>query len=299
MMNLNAIRYVICQEEVAPTTNQEHWQGYVQFKVKQRLAQVKTILNCNWAHLEKKARKSSVDDNITYCSKDETRKPGTAPFVYGKAEGQGSRNDLVDINEEAKKGTSRKQIIDKFPSQYIRYHGGIDKVIAINSKPRTTAPDTVAVYWGETGLGKSRRALWEAKSKLTADQRQEWWEYIYYKGPGKWWDGYEGQPCVIIDDYDNRDPDLNRNYMLKLTDRYPFKVEVKNSTRWFNSPHIWITTNDYCGGRDTFGFGPAFERRIKEKLEFTEEWVPPREWEEYDQEIGSLEQDVNWEEELI
>lgn len=274
------VRYVICQQELSPSTKKLHWQGYIQFLRNKRMGAVKTVLGVSSVHLE--SAKGTPDDNETYCSKAETRAPGTETFRWGKmCGGQGKRTDMVNLALDIKSGFSEKEIGDKYPSQYMRYHNGINKLIQLNSNPRHTMPECF-VYWGETGTGKSRRSLWEAKSKMTPSQRLVWWQHVYYKGPGKWWDGYVGQTCVIIDDYDSRDAYLNKNYMLKLIDRYPFRVETKGSSCWFNSPFVWFTTNDYCGDENPFNFGPAFARRIKEKLEFKKEdnWKPPFEWED-------------------
>lgn len=46
----------------------------------------------------------------------------------------------------------------------------------------------------------------------------------YTKIPGKWWDGYKYGQSVIFDDFNHDDFALQ--YILNLTDHYPFSVEV-------------------------------------------------------------------------
>jgi len=74
------ITYLITQAETSPSTNQEHWQGYVEFERKQRINAVKEALYCDWAHLE--TRKGTQDQARAYCRKAETSIPDTQ-YEYG------------------------------------------------------------------------------------------------------------------------------------------------------------------------------------------------------------------------
>ena len=58
---------------------------------------------------------------------------------------------------------------------------------------------------------------------------------------GKWWEGYDAQEYVIIDDM--RGDFLKFHQLLKLLDRYPYRVETKGSTRQFLATHIFITSS--------------------------------------------------------
>jgi hypothetical protein len=58
-------------------------------------------------------------------------------------------------------------------------------------------------------------------------------------GSTKWWDGYVGQPYVIIDDYR---PDLcTFSNLLQLFDRYPMRVEFKGGSCQFVAKYIFVT----------------------------------------------------------
>lgn len=59
-------------------------------------------------------------------------------------------------------------------------------------------------------------------------------------GTNKWWDGYEQQECVIVDDY-RRDL-CTFAELLRLFDRYPMRVECKGASVEFYSKVIIITT---------------------------------------------------------
>lgn len=89
----------------------------------------------------------------------------------------------------------------------------------------------MSYFYGEPGSGKSRRALAEATAAGGG---------IYYKPRGEWWDGYEQQENIIIDDFYGW---IKYDEMLKICDRYPYRVPVKFGFEIFNSKRIWITSN--------------------------------------------------------
>ena len=71
----------------------------------------------------------------------------------------------------------------------------------------------VRVYVGPTGVGKSRRAWDEAGFDA------------YPKDPNtKFWDGYQGQPHVVMDEFRGK---IDISNILRWTDQYPVSVETK------------------------------------------------------------------------
>jgi len=88
---------------------------------------------------------------------------------------------------------------------------------------------TVKVFWGPTGTGKTRRA-WELGG-LDA----------YPKIPStKFWDGYQGQKSVIIDEFRG---DIGISNLLRWFDRYPVLVEIKGSSTVLCAELIIVTSN--------------------------------------------------------
>ena len=84
-------------------------------------------------------------------------------------------------------------------------------------------------YYGATGVGKSRAARDENPDH-------------YLKGPTKWFDGYDGQEAIIIEDIDPSHQYLG--YHLKIwADRYPFAAEVKGSSMCIRPKKIVVTSN--------------------------------------------------------
>ena len=79
--------------------------------------------------------------------------------------------------------------------------------------------------WGPAGIGKSRKA-------------RTYGSPVYNKGINKWWDGYNGEPVVIIDDLPAQKAEILVDQLKKWLDRYVLPVEVKTST-------ITISPKDY------------------------------------------------------
>lgn len=83
-------------------------------------------------------------------------------------------------------------------------------------------------FWicGCPGSGKSELARAFAE-KISGNNY-----FIHQPGSLKWWDGYDGQSVVIINDLRRGDVFAagGFNYLLNITDRYDVRVEVKGST---------------------------------------------------------------------
>ena len=77
-------------------------------------------------------------------------------------------------------------------------------------------------FYVKTGSGKTRTAFEEFPK-------------IYTPLSYKWWEGYEGQTEVLIDDF--RKDWCKFHELLKLLDRYPFKVEAKGSHHQLMATH--------------------------------------------------------------
>lgn len=121
------------------------------------------------------------------------------------------------------------QLAEEFPSIILRYGNGVQRLRGLYRPERTTVPE-IWTLWGKTGTGKTRR-VWEF-----ADVEQLWVH------PGdKWFDGYDGQPAVLFDDFDGSWFKLS--YLLKLLDRYPMPVPVKGNHTWWRPKTIYITSN--------------------------------------------------------
>lgn len=85
----------------------------------------------------------------------------------------------------------------------------------------------VIVLYGSTGTGKTL-AAWSAYPDL------------YSKPDGTWWDGYDGQEVVLLDDYDGHIP---LPTLLKWLDRYSLQLPIKGGFTAARYTTVIITCN--------------------------------------------------------
>lgn len=107
-----------------------------------------------------------------------------------------------------------------------------EKILTYREKQRASSPE-VLWYWGATGTGKSRAAAADAA------ERGHGLDDVFWHPGGKWWDGYDRQAVVILDDF--RPGNWKFAYLLRVLDRYPMRVEVKGGFRQLDSPLIIIS----------------------------------------------------------
>lgn len=164
--------------------------------------------------------KGSVEDNINYCSKEDT-----SPFVVGTPPKPGKRNDIDNLVDMMRQGKTVVDLIrdDELSiSPIIRYPKGFSMVSNTLHRPKRTHPPTVIWVFGSTGTSKTRSVCELAES---------YGEYWMSAGDLRWFDGYIGQPTVIFDDFRTRHTKFD--ILLRLLDRYPFRVEFKGGfTDW-------------------------------------------------------------------
>lgn len=218
--------YMVFQYEKCPKTEKIHLQGYIEFDTPHRLKRAKELIGSNTIHLEK--RKGTRDQARNYCMKTDTRIAG--PFELGiwSNKSQGKRNDLEEVADAIKTGADYKTIFEINPGACIRYGKGIDRAIAAFEK-NEFIDKHVEVYWGPTHTGKSY-AAWELCGL------QSTWS----KPKGQWFDGYEGQENVIIDEFMG---DIEIGLLLQMLDRYPLRVQTKGGFRNWKPKRIIITSN--------------------------------------------------------
>lgn len=135
----------------------------------------------------------------------------------------------------------------------------------LENTKRLEAPK-VRWFYGETGTGKTREAVRIGEETYKGD-------YWISNQNGQWFDGYEGQKLVIIDDIRANTWDFSQ--ILRITDRYAFRVPVKGSFKRWLPDEIIITApgrpediySNHATGESFDGI-EQLQRRITEIREF-------------------------------
>lgn len=224
-----SMQYMCGQLETAPSTGRLHIQGYVYYKSTIRLSTIRTMCEHSFGVFPHASiSRGTPEQNRDYCSKKESA-VAESFREHGNCPRQGRRVDLAAVASEIAAGTDMSTIAACFPTQYIRYHNGFQALMNITMiKPRT--PDNpISVQWwfGPTGLGKSKDAF-------------QHYPNSYIKMNCKWWDGYQGQSTVIMDDY--RPGMCLFSELLRILDRYPHRVEAKGTSMPLSATSFVITT---------------------------------------------------------
>lgn len=219
--------YAIGGWEVCPTTGRDHLQGYVQFLKRRRLTELKRLPNGLGVHWE--PAKGDEQQNIDYCSKGgDTIVFGDEPRVING--GKREQQRWADTLKYAKAG--QFELID--PQLQITQCKNLEFIRQkYLPKPDNLNHNTRHIWiYGPSGSGKSynARALFEQK--------------FYDKSQNKWWDHYNGEENVLIDDLEQENGRALIAHLKRWLDIYPFVAEVKQGVcKNLRPENVIITSN--------------------------------------------------------
>lgn len=241
--------FAVAGWEVCPSTGRTHLQGYVQFIGKHRLSELRRYPNGDTVHWE--VARGTEEENFDYCTKegnfiihgDEPRR------VHGGMRERKRWNDAL-----AHIKTGRLELID--PQIQITQCRNLDFLVKkYKQRPDDLDPSTRHTWiWGPTGTGKSRAAR-----EIMADNT---W---YDKSQNKWWDHYEGEHYVLIDDLEKEMGKALVVHLKRWLDIYPFVGESKGGLdKHIRPQHIIITSNfhpaDIWGEEEEAWLNPILRR---------------------------------------
>jgi len=230
--DITCVTYLIYQEEMAPETKKKHWQGYAEFKSPVRIAQLKKVLTDTTLHAEK--RLGTRTQAREYCMKKESAVGVPMEFGTWKEdrEGQGRRSDLEAVHEDVKKGASLQTIVENHYPTFVRYHRGIERanLLLAESKIPTWRDVKVWTFIGPPGCGKTRKVY----------EGQYGSVYALLGCSPLWFDGYQGQECLLIDDFDGS---MDYRTLLRVLDGHKMQVPIKGGSVWAQWKNVCITSN--------------------------------------------------------
>lgn len=226
----------------------EHLQGYVFLKRKTTLAGLKKVLSR--AHLE--IARGNHEQASDYCKKDgDFTEIGERPSDDNGEVGKRSEKSRWDTAKALAMEGRVEEIDSKL---YIQYYATFKRIAKDHMQMFPDLDGKLLHEWwyGEPGVGKSRKAHSEFPG-------------AYRKPLNKWWDGYEEEAVVIIDEVEKESKMFGHLFKI-WGDRYSFIGETKGSARPIRPEKIIIISNYsiqevFCEDRT---LQKAIERRYKQ-----------------------------------
>lgn len=209
-----------------------HIQGYVYFRNPRFFNAVRMIIK-NWcgvyAHLA--IARGTAQQNKEYCSKEESRIPGTTPQEHGvmpKEKGKGGY-DILGAWKKFKEEGITEDLMQEFPNETTQYGRRFmeiqEQISGAHWKHRTGYHQKqVIVLWGDSRTGKTREAIEHGAIKAKYASRYTWGHY-------------RGEPVVCFDEFNGQIP---IEEILELTDGYATTVQIP-----FMGNKPWIPNTIY------------------------------------------------------
>lgn len=232
-------RYLVYQLELGESGT-PHLQGYIEFTRPWRFNRVKNLIS-DRCHLE--PRRGTRTEARDYCMKEDTRISG--PVELGRWIEDCQRCDVEEYYSHVRLLATNLELMELDPIKFGSYCKATHRVRAETMKAiqfrrwNAGKKPFVCCIWGATGTGKSRAPLDKYGPEKCC---------IPPSGDGSegsiWWDNYEGQPVIILDDfYGGR---MRPDYLLRQCD-YPkgCPVQIKTGITYLIPQVIIFTSNTH------------------------------------------------------
>lgn len=264
------LRFATGQLERGEENGRLHLHVYLEFSSGVRHTVVRRLVGAPCDH---QGARGTRQQAIDYVTKEDTREEG--PFVIGEAPAQGARTDLQEVKRLVDQGSTELELWEECFDTMARNHRAIQRYAFLKQlrSADTRPPPRVVVYWGDPGLGKSRRCRYEA----AANGRSLFAPDLPGRGEGRWFDGYEPSDDIVLEDYNGEYP---LSFFKRILDRYPMQLPVKGSFTCLPNREltIYITSNhspDDWYPEATAVDRAALRRRFTSVCHHLAPWTPP------------------------
>nr|WAE42641.1 MAG: replication associated protein [Cressdnaviricota sp.] len=210
-----------------------HYQGFVRFRSSVTFSRIRSSLTR--AHVER--QKGTSEQASDYCKKEED-------FVeFGKlpeptnADSKSRWRNVLRLAKEGK----MDELEETEPYIFLMNK---NKLLSHRVLPNVSILPVLEHEWwyGESRTGKSKK-LWED------------YPIHYAKSLNKWWDGYDSQEVVAIEEMNPDSGKFLANFLKIWADRYPFAPEIKGGKLHLIRPKKIIVLSNYT-------IEECFERRL-------------------------------------
>lgn len=196
-----------------------HLQGHIGFSAPRRMSAVRALFAGRNPHLEP-AR--DVEASIRYC-----RKSGDVAIDIDKRS-PGRRTDIERLICALDEG-GLMQARQDCPQVLIRYPAGAKLLCSLADCPDRN-DFRVLCFIGPAGCGKSMAA-------------RTYSPYSWTSG-GDWFDGYNGEATILLDDFQGDKSGLTLGLFLRLADRGQLRLPIKGSMVVARHTTLIITSNN-------------------------------------------------------
>lgn len=237
-----SIRFFSGQLEECPKTSRKHWQFIIHFYDRMGLRSVRKIIRMGKGKEAGDLQPQYSEGACQYVLKQETS--AGERFTYGEKSIQGFRSDLEDIRvrivtqvQDRGHGESTLAIANDHFGTYLRYNQGMRQYqkLVMEEASQEYRKVEVEIISGPTRSGKTRKYLYDENNKRRRNV------FIINAGNGcSWWDGYNGQDTILIDEFKNQ---IQLTVLLGLLDGHQMRMAVKGSHVYCLATKIIITTN--------------------------------------------------------
>jgi len=237
-----------------------HLQGQLKFVQPVRLAHARSHpLLRGRAHIE--VARGTPFKAHEYCSKEDTRVNPRFFLCNCSPTHRGERTDLHRAVETLR-AAGIAGVWDDHPLVAIRYFRGLERLgeHLSRSAEHVFRIMSVQVFWGATGLGKSRRARAENPNSYWFPAPANGQPYAY---------AYCGQRTVVMDDFPWPIP---WGMFLRMLDGYRYYINTCGGSCEWLAEKIILTSNFHPDSWFPTKEHSPLNRRINEIIHFTKEW---------------------------
>jgi hypothetical protein len=151
--------------------------------------------------------------------------------------GKGGRTDLSDATATLAVRNSVVDVAEEHPEVFVKYHRGLKALAFIRSRKDSSAwrDLNVTVIYGATGVGKTKMAF--EKARVIDEMPFS----IVNDGDSLWWDGYDDEKAIIIDEMAGNFCKYKK--LLRILDGHPLRLPVKGAHAWASWTHVYITSS--------------------------------------------------------
>lgn len=260
--------------EVA-TTGTPHLQGYICWGSSKRWTAVQKIHEVFTRCAAQLVTMGKPSQNKDYCLKGDITKEEWVKWVTDGRDrntepwgrnvkvvadhcdiSQGQRTDLDEFHSALKRGAEDAELFEEhLPvlAKYPRLENRI-KMSVLKASTRPFRDVKVIVHWGEAGTGKTRSPY-------------EQGAFIFDDYESGWWDGYDGESAILLDDFYGG---IKWSFFLRLLDGYQCRLKVKGGFTYAQWTTVYITSNKHPDEwyKDHVLEDGAFKRRVSEVIKF-------------------------------